>query len=181
MLRAIFADAVFCAALSVELLALASILQAMGSVELREEFTPIMMFYHAKTAPLSAIGGSLFAGRPPGWFADAVLIAAVFFFLFFIEQARAAMAPYDDPQGPPLPEARGAEAAIDFVLPAAVCTLGAAVTAPTLLALLTLPVAVFLLLKQLFAKPSWFKVSLTYYVNVALLAGAAAALFEWAR
>ena len=163
MLRTIFADAVFCAALFVaylpwwpvvESLAVLSILQAVAGLELREEFTPIMNSYHAKTVALSAIGGSLFAGKPPLWFADAVLIAAVLFFLFFIAQARNAMAPYDDRHG--------------------------AATAPSLLPFLTLPIALWLLLKRLFGKPSWFKVSASYYVNIALLAGMAAAILFWA-
>ena len=180
MLRTIFADAVFCAALFVESLAVLSILQAVTGLELREEFTPIMNSYHAKTVALSAIGGSLFAGKPPLWFADAVLIAAVLFFLFFIAQARNAMAPYDDPEGAAPDEARGFEAAIDFFLPAAICVIGAAVTAPSLLPFLTLPIALWLLLKRLFGKPSWFKVSASYYVNIALLAGMAAAILSWA-
>jgi hypothetical protein len=177
MLRAIFADAVFCAALFVESLAVLSILNAVAGGDLREEFTPIMNSYHAKTAPLAAIGASLFAGKPPAWFADAVLIAAVLFFLFFIAQSRNAMAPYDDPQGTPTAEARGLEAAIDYLLPAGVCTIGAVVTAPALLPFLTLPVALWLLLKRLFGKPSWFKVSPSYYVNIALLTAIAAAIY----
>ena len=181
MLRAIFADAVFCGTLFVESLAMLSILHAFAGVDLREEFTPIMNSYHAKTAPLSAIGASLFAGKPPVWFADGVLIAAVLFFLFFISQTRNAMAPYDDLQGTPAIETRGLEWAIDFLLPVAVCTLGSVVTAPTLLPFLTLPVALWLLLKRLFGKPSWFKVSVGYYVNIALLAAVAAAIFAWAR
>ena len=180
MLRTLFADAVFCAALFVESLAVLSILQAVAGLELREEFTPIMNSYHAKTVPLSAIGGSLFAGRPPLWYADAVLIAAVIFFLFFIAQARNAMAPYDDPGGAAPDEVKGSEAAIDFVLPAAICAIGAVVTAPSLLPFLTLPVALWLLLKRLFGKPSWFKVSASYYLNIVVLAGVAAAILFWA-
>ena len=181
MLRAIFADALFCAALFVESLALLSTFQATSGLELPEEFTPIMNSYHAKTAPFSAIGSALFASKPPAWYADAVLIAAVLFFLFFIAQARNAMAPYDDPQAGPVSEAKGLEAAIDFTLPAFVCVIGAVMTAPTLLPFLTLPVALWLLLKRVFGKPSWFKVSPGYYVNIVLLAAIAAAIFALAR
>lgn len=181
MLRAIFSDAVFCAALFVEFLAILSTLQAVAGVQLRDEFTPIMSSYHAKTAPVSAIGASLFAGMPPAWYADALLIAAALFFLFFIAQARNAMAPYDDPGGSPIEEAKGVEAAIDYFLPAAVCAIGAAITAPTLLPFLTLPIALWLLVKRLFGKPSWFKVSLSYYVNILLLAALAAAISVLAR
>ncbi len=181
MLRALFADAVFCAALFVESLAVLSILHAVAGVDLREEFTPILNSYHAKTAPLAAIGGGLFAGKPSAWFADGVLIAGVLFFLFFIAQARNAMAPYDDPEATPIAEAKGVEAAIDYLLPAIVCAIGAVVSAPALLPFLTLPVALWLLLKRLFGKPSWFKVSPSYYVNIVLLAAVAAAIFALAR
>ena len=181
MLRAIFADALFCAALFVESLAILSTSQAMSALELPEEFAPIMNSYHAKTAPLAAIGSAFFASKPPAWYADAALIAAVLFFLFFIAQARNAMAPYDDPQASPISEARGLEAAIDFILPAFVCVIGAVITAPTLLPVLTLPVALWLLLKRLFGKPSWFKVSPGYYLNVVLLAAIAATIFALAR
>ncbi len=181
MLRAIFTDAVFCAALFVESLALLSILQVVAGLELREEFTPIMSSYHARTAPLSAIGAGLFAGKPPAWYADALIIAAVLFFLFFIAQARNAMAPYDDPGASPMAEAKGVEAGIDFFLPTIVCVIGAAITAPMLLPFLTLPIALWLLLKRLFGKPSWFKVSSSYYVNTVLLAALATGIFAIAR
>ncbi len=181
MLRSIFADAVFCAVLFVESLALLSIFQAAAGVELRDEFTPIMSSYHAKTAPVLAIGATLFAGKPPAWYADALLIAAVLFFLFFIAQARNAMAPYDDPGGSPIEEAKGVEAAIDFLLPTIVCAIGAAITAPMLLPFVTLPIALWLLVKRLFGKPSWFKVSAGYYLNIILLAAIATAIFSLTR
>ncbi len=181
MLRSIFADAVFCAALFVESLALLSIFQAVAGVELRDEFTPILTSYHAKTAPVSLIGASLFAGKPPAWYADALMIAAVLFFQFFIAQARNAMAPYDEPGARPIPEAKGVDAAIDFILPTAVCAVGAAITAPMLLPYLTLPVGLWLLLKRLFGKPSWFKVSASYYVNILVLAAIATAIFWLTR
>ena len=79
----------------------------------------------------------------------------------------------------PIGEAKGLEAAIDFILPAFVCVIGAVVTAPTLLPFLTLPVALWLLLKRAFGKPSWFKVSPGYYANIVLLAAIAAAIFAW--
>ena len=181
MLRAIFADALFCAALSAESLAVLSTFQAMSGLELPEEFSPIMNSYHAKTAPFAAIGSTFFASKPPAWYADAVLIAAVLFFLFFIAQAQNAMAPYDDPQASPISEPSGLEAAIDLILPAFVCVIGAVMTAPTLLPFLTLPVALWLLLKRLFGQPSWFKVSPGYYVNIVLLTAVAAAIFVLAR
>lgn len=177
MLRAIFADAVFCAAFFVECLALISISQSYAGFQLPEVLIPIMNSYHAATAPLSVIGRTLFASKPPAWYADAMLIAAVLFFTFFIAQAQNAVAPYDDPDAPPIEEPRGVDAAIDTAIPAAACGIGAVLTAPTLLAFLTIPVALWLLLKRLFGKPSWFKVSARYYVNAVLLAGAAAAIY----
>ncbi len=183
MWRAIAADAIFCAALFVESLALLSLLQAVAGLELREEFTPILTSYRAWTAPVSALGASLFAGKPPVWYGDAALIAAVLFFSFFIAQARNATAPYEA-ESLPAPagdEATRLEAAIDFTLPAAACAIGAVLTAPTLLAFLTLPVALWLLLKRVFGRRSWFEVSASYYVNVALLASVAAAAFALNR
>ncbi len=181
MLRAIIADAIFCAALFVESLAVLSMLQAVAGFELREEFTPILNAYHARTAPFAVLGGSLFAAKPPLWYADAVLIAAVLFFLFFIAQARNATAPYDDPGLPPAAADTRLEMAIDFLLPVVVCLIGALVTAPALLPFLTLPVALWLLLKRLFGRPSWFKVSPSYYVNVVLLGTLVAAIVAWAQ
>ena len=181
MLGGLFADAVFCAALFVESLALLSIFQSIAGLELPEELIPILNSYHAKTAPLAAIGGALFASKPPTWHADALLIAAVLFFSFFIAQARNAMAPYDDPEAGHVAEVSRLEAAIDFLLPVAICAIGAVITAPTLLPFLTLPAALWILLKRLFGKPSWFKVSPGYYVNIVLLSAIGAAIFALTR
>ncbi len=183
MLGAIAADAIFCGAFLVEIAALLSILQAVAGLALPEPFIPILASYHARTAALSAIGASLFAGKPPVWYGDAVLIAAVLFFSFFIAQARNAMAPYDDGGLPALAEEKPTrlEAAIDLTLPAAACAIGTLLTAPALLAFLTLPVALWLLLKRLFGRPSWFEVSASYYVNIMLLAAVAAAAFALQR
>jgi hypothetical protein len=172
-----FADAVFCAAFLAEALALVSILQAAHGLQLNEAFTPILRFYHAETAPLLSVGSALFAGKPPVWFADAAIISAVVFFLFFIEQARNAMAPFPDADGWSPPAPTRLDAAIDLVLPPAVVAIAAVFTAPTLLTFLTLPVALVLLLGKAFGSPSWFKVSSSFYVNLFLLAAVAAALF----
>ncbi len=177
MLMAIAADAIFCAALFVETLALISIFQAACGLSLNGALVPVMRAYHEKLAAFAGLS-SFFAA--PGWLADAAIIAAVLFFSFFIAQARNAMAPYDDGQGPSCKPTR-VEAAIDLVLPAAVCVIGAAATAPTLLPFLTLPVALVLLLKRVAGKPSWFEVSPSYYANAVLLAGVAAAIFALAR
>ncbi len=179
MLMAIIADAVFCAAFFVETLALISILQAIHRFELHDALVPIMRFYHEKTAHLA--GASLFGA--PAWFPDAAIIAAVLFFTFFIAQTRTAMAPYGAPQGLAEVSAKTSrvDAAIDLVLPAAICAIGAGLAAPTLLPFLTLPFALWLLLKRLAGKPSWFEVSRVYYLNVALLAGLAAAISALTR
>jgi hypothetical protein len=181
MLMAIAADAIFCAALFVETLALISIFQAANGLPLHDALIPVMRFYHEKTAPLSAFGSLVGA---QGWAADAAIIAAVLFFSFFIKQARNAMAPYDDDHAPTPSAAYAAtriDAAIDLIFPAAICGIGAAVTAPTLLPFLTLPVALWLLLKRVAGTPSWFEVSPSYYVNLALLACVAAAIYALAR
>ena len=183
MLIAVIADALFLTVLFVESLATLSMLQAFTGLKLREEFTPIIQFYHAKTAPLASLGASLYGAKAQVWFADAILIAFVLFYSFFIAQARNAMAPYegDAPatlvSGKPTP----LEAAIDFLLPAGVCAAGAAVTAPALLPFLTLPIALWLLLKRLFGRPSWFEVSASYYVNAGVLAAIAAAVLMLAQ
>jgi hypothetical protein len=177
MLMAIVADAVFCAAVFAETLALISIFQTAYGLQLNEAFIPVMRAYHEKMAPLAGLGENFGA---PAWTGDASLIAAAMFFSFFIAQARNAMAPYDDGQGPLYKPAR-LEAAIDFILPASLCAIGAALTAPTLLPFLTLPVALWLLLKRLTGKPGWFEVSPSYYVNAVFLAGVAASLFALAR
>lgn len=177
MLLAMFADAVFCAAFLAEALALVSILQAVEGLGLNEAFAPILRFYHAETAPLLPVGSVLFAGKPPVWFADAAVLSAVFFFLFLIEQARNAMAPYPDADGRSPPAPTRHDAAIDLVLPPAVVAIAAVFTAPTLLPALTLPLGLILLLRKAFGSPSWFKVSPSFYVNLLLLAAIAAALF----
>jgi hypothetical protein len=177
MLMAIVADAVFCAAVFAETLALISIFQAAHGLQLNDAFIPVMRAYREKMAPLAGLGTNFGA---PAWVADASLIAGVMFFSFFIAQALNAMAPYDDGQGPSYKPAR-LEAAIDFILPASLCAIGAVLTAPTLLPFLTLPAALWLLMKRVAGKPSWFEVSTSYYVNAALLAVVAAAIFVLAR
>jgi hypothetical protein len=177
MLMAIVADAVFCAAVFAETLALISIFQTAYGLQLNEAFIPIMRAYHEKMAPLAGLSGNFGA---PEWAADASLIAAVLFFSFFIAQARRATAPYDDGQGPHYKATR-LDAAIDFILPAAACAIGAALTAPALLPFLTLPAALWLFVKRLSGKPSWFEVSSSYYLNVLLLSVAATAIWALAR
>jgi hypothetical protein len=178
MLMGIVADAVFLAAFFAETLAIISIAHAIYGLALSDAFIPVMRFYHEATAPLAAFGSSLFGA--PSWFADAAIIAAVLFFLFFIAQARNAMAPYDD-RGVASVKTTRLDATVDFLLPAAFCGAGAAVTAPTLLPFLTLPLALWLLVKRLAGKPSWFEVSRSYYANLALLGAVAAAILAYAR
>src|SRR5208337_4831888 len=100
MLRALAADAVFIAALFVEALASLSLLQSTQAITLREEFEPMLGFYHAKLAPVLAFGANLVWRPAPQWFVDASVLAAILFFLFCIAQARKAMEPYEPAQTP---------------------------------------------------------------------------------
>jgi hypothetical protein len=170
---AIVTDAIFLAAFFTESLAVLSIVQAFHGLALNDTLIPVMRFYREATGPFAASTASLFGA--PSWFADAAIIAAVMFFSFFIAQARNAMAPYDDGDGASYKTTR-IDAVIDLILPAAFCAMGAALMAPTLLPFLTVPVALWLLIMRLEGKPSWFEVSPSYYMNLALLAAVAAGI-----
>ncbi len=165
MLRALTADAIFIAALFIEILAALSLLQAGQAAVLREAFEPVLAFYRTGVVPVLGYGANAVWPSPPQWFADASILAAILFFLFFIAQARKAMAPYENPpsQGP-------IEAALDWALPAAFCAIGALVSGPTLLPFLTLPAALFLGIGKLAARPCWFELSRSYYFNLLCLA-----------
>jgi hypothetical protein len=180
MLKALIADAIFCVALFFETLSALSILQFLYSVKLRYEFDPILAFYHAHVTPVLAVGVTLIAPGSLQWFADASVIATVLFYLFFIAQARRATSPQGDASGAVHKEKSpvGVEAAIDWLLPAFFCAIGALVLAPTLLAFLTLPVALFLAIRRIAWTPSWFYVSRTYYANVLLVALAVGAVLS---
>ena len=84
-----------------------------------------------------AIGANLVWPAAPRWFVDASVLSAILFFLFFIAQARKAMAPYEQAAGQPTI----AEAVADWLLPAVFCAAGALVLGATLLPLLTVPAA----------------------------------------
>jgi len=180
MIRAIAADAVFCAAFLTESLALLSILHGVYGLALGELFIPIMKTWRAATEPLVGFGAAVFSSNPPLWVADAAAIAGVFFFLFFIRQARNAVAPNEDGTYPADAARTRLDAVIDDAIPTVLCAFGAVLLAPTLLPLLTLPVALWLLAKKQLGRPAWFDVSPTYYVNAALLAGVAVALIWFA-
>ncbi|MFZ0572409.1 MAG: hypothetical protein WAM63_18210, partial [Rhodomicrobium sp.] len=148
MLRALTADAIFIATLFIEILAALSLIQARQAAVLREEFTPVLSFYRTEVAPVLGYGANAVWPSPPQWFADASILAAILFFLFFIAQARKAMAPYDS-----LPAQAPIEAVIDWALPAALCAIGALISGPTLLPFLTLPAALLLGIGKLAARP----------------------------
>lgn len=167
MLGALTADAVFIAAVFVEVLAALSLLQSVQGIALREEFEPVLGFYRTHIAPVLAYGANVIWGAAPQWFADASILAAILFFLFFIAQARKAMAPYEAAAS-----LARAEAVIDWALPALFCALGALVFGPTLLPFLTLPAALFLGLGRLMERPCWFEVSRGYYSNILCLGAA---------
>ncbi len=164
MLRALAADAVFIAALFVEALASLSLLQSTQAITLREEFEPMLGFYHAKLAPVLAFGANLVWRPAPQWFVDASVLAAILFFLFCIAQARKAIEPYEPAQTP-----TKIEAIIDWALPAVFCAGGALVLGPTLLPLLTLPAALLLGVKELARRPCRFELSRSYYTNLVCL------------
>lgn len=164
MLKALAADAIFIAALFIEALASLSLLQTVHAISLREEFEPLLGFYRGQAAPLLAAGANVIWPSAPQWFWDASVLAAVFFFLFFIAQARQAMAPYEAAGRPSV-----IEAAIDWVLPAVFCAAGALVFGPTLLPLLTLPAALILGAVKLAGRPCWFELSRGYGFNLLCL------------
>ncbi len=165
MLRALTADAVFIAALFIELLAALSLLQSGHAAVLREEFTPVLGFYRTGLVPVLAHGANVVWPASPQWLGDASILAAILFFLFFIAQARKAMAPYENP-----PSQAPIEAALDRALPVAFCAAGALVLGPTLLPFLTLPAALLLGAGKLAGRPCWFELSRSYYVNLLSLA-----------
>ena len=165
MLRALAADAVFLAALFVEALASLSLLQSVRAVTLAEAFEPMLRFYRGGLAPLLAIGANVVWRPAPQWFVDASVLSAILFFLFFIAQARKAMAPYEPAAG----KLSRVEAAVDWLLPAAFCAAGALVLGATLLPLLTMPAALALGAGQRMGRFRWFELSRGYYFNLLCL------------
>src|SRR5262249_43032459 len=95
MLRALSADAIFIAAGRAEIIAALSLLQSGCAIALPEEFEPVLAVYRGQALPFLAAGANAVWPSRPQWFADASVLAGVFFFLFFIAQARNAMAPLD--------------------------------------------------------------------------------------
>jgi hypothetical protein len=176
MLRALSADAIFIAAVLIEIIAALSLLQSGYAIVLREEFEPVLTLYRGQALPFLAAGANAVWPSRPQWIADASLLAGVFFFLFFIAQARNAMAPYDGALTGG--DASRAERLIDWALPVVLCALGGLILAPTLLPFLTLPAALFLGVRKLLGLSSWFEVSRSYYVNLLCLAGVLLGIFS---
>jgi hypothetical protein len=164
VLKALVADAAFIAALFVEALASLSLLQSVHPISLREEFEPVLAFYHASLEPVLALGASVVWHTAPQWYVDAAALSAILFFLFFIGQVRKAMAPYE-----PAAELTVAEAFVDWSLSAAFCAVGALILGPTLLPLLTVPVALLIGAAQLAGWRRRFELSRGYYVNLLCL------------
>lgn len=167
MLRALTADVIFIAALFIEILAALSLLQSAHAAVFHEGFEPVFAAYRAGIAPILGYGANVAWRSAPQWYMDASIISAILFFLFFIAQTRAAMAPYEEP-----PSRTPSEAAIDWALPLAFCTLGALAAGPTLLPFLTAPAALYLALLKLAGKPCWFGLSRSYYFNLLWLGAA---------
>jgi hypothetical protein len=175
MLRALLADAIFIAAVFIETIAGLSLLQSGHTIVLREELDPVLSVYREQAIPFLAAGANVVWPARPQWFADASLLAGIFFFLFFIAQTRNGMAPYEEA----FPARLGqngvksrAERLLDWGLPVVFCLIGALVLAPTLLPFLTVPAAFFLGVRTLLGLPSWFEISRSYYINLLCLAGA---------
>jgi hypothetical protein len=184
MLRAVSSDAFFIVAVFFETLAALSLLQSVQAIALPEAFEPVLAFYRTGALPFLAPGAAFFAASAPKWLPDASIIASVFFFLFFIKQARRAMAPYGDGDliedlGSDAPDR--SEAFVDWVLPPAACAAGAILTAPTMLPFLTLPTALFLTARRLAGFSSWFDLSRSFYVNLLCLGAAVGAAFSLLR
>jgi hypothetical protein len=184
MLRALTADAIFIAALFLELAALLSILQSSHAIVPREEFEPVLAFYRAHALPVLALPANVVWNGAPEWFASVSILSGILFFLFFIAQARNAMAPFGGTATPAASSSGAAdriEAVIDWALPAAFCASGALVLAPTLLPLLTVPAALILAASKLAGRACWFELSRSYYLNLLCLAAAAGAFFVLQR
>jgi len=168
MIRAMAGDGIFIAALFFELLAALSILERSQAIALPEAFAPVMSFYRLQALPILAPLAHALRDALPKWLPDAALIASVFFFHFFIAQARRAVAPFES-EGLGAKKDR-AEAVIDWALPGAACVAGAVITGPTLLPLLTLPVALVLTARRVAGHRSWFEVPPAYFANLLGLA-----------
>jgi len=183
MLRALAADAIFIAAVLIEVLAALSMLQSGRLAVLREEFVPVLAHYRAEAVPFLAPGANIVWPAAPQWFADASILSAALFFLFFIAQARNATAPHGEAHSPGHGSgpADRVEAVIDWALPVAMCGLGALLLAPTLLPVLTLPAALLLGARKLAGSPSWFEVSRSYYVNILCVTVAIAGILAFQR
>ncbi len=179
MLRALVADAIFIAALLLELVAVLSMLQSGHAIVPLEEFEPVLAFYRDRALPVLGAPANLVWKGAPEWSADASILAGIFFFLFFIAQARNAMAPFE--AAACHRTADRIEALIDWALPAAFCAGGALVLAPTLLPLLTVPAALILAAARLAGRTCWFEISRSYYVNLLCLGAAAGAFFALQR
>jgi hypothetical protein len=180
MLSLVAGDALFGLTVFIETLAALSILRAVKHVHLPEGLDPILAFYQKNLRPAVA---DFVPGAGAGWFDDAYVIAFALFFLFFIAQARRAMAPHPVPFDSLAPNRRTiAEIAFDWALPPILCLVGAALASLALLPLLTVPAALWLLCRRLLGRrPSNFALSPLYYVNLLASAGATAAIVGLSR
>jgi hypothetical protein len=171
MLGAALLDAVFGLTVLVETLAALSLLRFLSKLPLEGGLDPILSFYNSHLLPVLAAPANL-AGAP-GWFMDAYVLSLPLFFLFFIKQARIAMAPYGEPL--PAPSLDGgvtrAEAGLDAALPPVFCATGALIASLTLLPLLTPAAAIWLEYRKSRGKPAWFEISRFYYVNLFAVSG----------
>jgi hypothetical protein len=173
MLQAVLLDSIFGLTVFAETLAALSLLLFLSKIPPGGALDPILFFYKSHIVPVIAAPANL-AGAP-GWYMDAYVLSLVLFFLFFIKQARIAMAPYGEALPTPSLNQRvtHAEASLDAALPPVFCAIGALLASLTLLPLLTPVAAIWLRHRKSRGKSTWFEISPFYYVNLFAVAGIA--------
>ncbi len=179
MIAALAADALLFIAVFFETLAGVSILRSLNLIRLSKGFDPLLAFYQAKALPVLGLGARLYPATPAFWYADACVLSAFLFYLFFFNQARRASDPLPTINDTPIARRTVREMILDVTLPSAFCIGGAVVASATLLPLLTIPIALTLLVRRLSGNPSWFQVSSRYYANLVILAAAIAVIYAF--
>ncbi len=170
MLKFLLIDSLFLVAVTIETCAVLSMFRDLVGVRLRPEFDPILGFYQETIVAALASVTQIVAAGLPVWYLDAYVISVVLFYLFFISQFRWAMTPHEISVAASDEKRDRVEMAVDGALPAIACGFGATILSFTLLPLLTPVLAVGLYLRRLMGYTSWFDVTRTYYINLAIVA-----------
>lgn len=171
MFRSLLKDGLFTALVLLETLALLNIFRVKFAWPLRGELEPVLAFYETSIAPITSFPAHFIFAAARDWYGDAYFVSAVVGFLFFIRQARRAVAPHeaDDGRGE---DGRGEdgrgvlESGIDRAFAFAVAGIAAAALSFALLPLLTPLIAVWLGLAKLAGRPSWYQISRSYFWNL---------------